>query len=95
MTTSSGCQWSNTARAAETLSGICSEVGGNVRGLGDEPSGGVKERAGEVEAFLDIGRITCALEGDPHLLGDAAETMAVKLKCDGIGSHEEAVVSGQ
>ena len=75
--------------------GHCAEMGRDVRGLGDEPPGTVKERAGEVEAFFDIGRITCALEGDPHFLGYAAETMAVELECDGIGNHDEAVVSDQ
>ena len=35
-----------------------------------------------------LGGVTGALQGDSHLLGDAAEAMAVQLQCDGIGAIE-------
>ena len=53
------------------------EVGGDVGGLGDEAAGAVKEGAGEVKALFYVWRIAGALEGDAHLLGDAAVAMAV------------------
>ena len=65
----------------------CAQMGGDVGGLGYQPPGRVEKRAGKVEALLDVGRIACALQGDAHLFGDAAEPVAVQLQSDGIGRH--------
>ena len=73
------------------------QVRGDVGGLGHQAARAVKKRAREVEALLDVGRVACALQCDSHLLGDAAETVAVELEGDGIGSHglQWSVASGQ
>ncbi|GKT94385.1 LOW QUALITY PROTEIN: uncharacterised protein [Colletotrichum tofieldiae] len=51
------------------------QVDRDVRGVGDELSGGGEDGAGEVEAFLDGGRDGGALEGGAHLLGDGHEAV--------------------
>ena len=58
------------------------QVRRDVGGLGDEAAGAVEERAGEVQALLDVGRIGCALERNAHLLGDAGEAVTIELEGD-------------
>lgn len=60
------------------------EVDGDVGSVGDEVALGVEERAGEVEAFLDVDGLGGVLQSDAHLLGDGHEEVVEDLQEDGV-----------
>ena len=65
----------------------------NVRGVGDEATGFVKDRAGEIEPFLDVRGNRSALERAPHLLRDRHEEVAEDGKLDGVRLRADFALS--
>ena len=58
---------------------------GDVRGVDEEPAGGVEDGAGVIEAFLDVGGDGGAAEQFAHGVGDALETGAEQFGSGGFG----------
>ncbi len=71
------------------------QVRGLGEGLGDGAQVAVEERAGEVAAGLDVGRVGGAPERRPHLLGDGEERVADDLEPDGIDVGGEGAGRGR
>ncbi len=76
MTTSPGSQSAKLGQDGPDAGRHRTQMGRDVRCLRDHAARAVKERAGKVEPFLDIGRVTGAAQGDAHLLGHAGEAVA-------------------
>ena len=62
------------------------EVDRHVRGVGDQAAFTVEDRAGEVEALLDVDRVRGGLQAHAHLLGDRHEQVVEDLQHDRVGS---------
>ncbi len=62
-----------------------SQVDGDVRGVGDEVAVRVEERAGEVEAFLDVDGLGGGLQSGAHLFGDRHEEVVEDFEEYGVG----------
>ncbi len=60
------------------------EVHRDVRGVGDQVSGGVEHRAREIETVADVGAHRRSLEDDTHLLRDRSELVVEHLQQDGV-----------
>ena len=61
------------------------QVHRHVRGVGDQLARRVEDRAGEVEALLDVDRVRGALQPDAHLLGHGHEEVVEDLQHDRVG----------
>ena len=65
-----------------------------MRRVGDQPALGIEERAGEVEALLDVHRIGGVLQRHAHLLGDRHEEVVEDLEHHrvAVGAHREGAL---
>ncbi len=61
------------------------QVDGDVRGVGHEVSVRVEERAGKVQAFLDVDGLGGGLEAGAHLFGDGHEEVVEDLEKNRVG----------
>src|SRR5262249_28603552 len=66
------------------------EMNRDVRGVGDEPSPRVEDRAGEIEPLLDIDRARCVLQRVAHLLCDRGEQIVEDFEHHRVGALAHA-----
>ncbi len=62
------------------------QVHGHVRRIGDQLTGAVEQRAGEVEPLLDVDRARGVGERHAHLFGDRHEQVVEDLQQHGVGA---------
>ena len=62
--------------------------------VGDQAGLGVEDRAGEVQAFLDVHRVRGVLQAVAHLLGDGHEEVVEDLQHDRIGLGADGAALG-
>ena len=63
----------------------------HVRRVGDQISLGVEDRAGEIEAFLDVHRVAGIGKRHAHLLGNRHEQIVEDLKQNRVGCRANGV----
>ena len=89
---SPGCM-SRAAPAQDLLHGLAhrAQVHGHVRRVGDELALRVEQRAGEIQALLDVHRARGVGERHAHLLGDGHEQIVEDLEQHRIGARRRRV----
>ncbi len=67
----------------------------DMRGIGDQFAGRIEQRAGKIEALLDVDRGGGGLQHDAHFLGNGHEQIVVDLQPDGIGEGPRRTAARQ
>jgi hypothetical protein len=62
-------------------------VDGDVGSLGQQAAIAGEQRAGVIQALLDVGRVGGALQGDAHRLGHRGEEVLEDFEADGVGQR--------
>ena len=71
------------------------EMHRDMRGIGDQRALGIEQRAGEIEAFLDVDRGCGRLQHHAHFLGDGHEQIVENLEPDRVGFGTQRAVAAQ
>ena len=61
------------------------QVDRNMGRVGNQVAVLIKQGAGEIESLFHVHRMCGVLQGDPHLFGDAHETVVINLQGYGVG----------